>query len=233
MYNIFVIKNLQTHHQYIGFTELTLNKYWKQTLENYSSGSSALFMGLKYYGSDKFKISILEEYYKSDIDNRMEYWIDRYKPEYNQDIIQTPVTPRKKHNSKRRWGYRRVHKPTSSKETNTLKCRSIETGKLKTLHGWKAAADYCNGDITNIKKAVRRKGTAYGYKWWIFKKAKDTKRKVYGVHKQGHITPIFDSITLAMKAMGEDDRGKGICTSIKWGQRWKGYMWYYADLAAE
>ena len=229
MYNIFVIKNLQTHHQYIDYTTLSLNKYWKQTLENYSSGTSALFMSLKYYGSDKFKISILEEYYKDSIDDRMEYWLDRYSPEYNKEVMEFSHTPKKKHTSKRKWGYARVHKPTCKKETNTLKCRSLDTGKLKTLHGWDAAAKFCNGDVANIKKAVARKGTAYGYKWWIFKKAKDTKRKVYGIHKEGHITPIFNSITLAMRAMGEEDRGKGICTSIKWKQRWKGYMWYYRE----
>ena len=29
--------------------------------------------------------------------------------------------------------------------------------------------------------------------------------------------------------VGGDDRGKGICTSIKWGSRWKGYMWHYSE----
>ena len=229
MYNIFVIKNVKTHHQYIGFTDLSLNRKWKEILQNYQSGTSALFMSMKYYGTDNFKISILEEYYKSDIEDRMEYWFNRYEPEYNKQVLEHTTTPRKKHRSKLRWGYQRVHKPKAKKETNTIKCRNIETGKLKTLHGWDAAARFCNGDVSNIKKAVRRKGTAYGYKWWIFKKAKDAKRKVYGVHKQGHITPIFQSITEAMKAMGEDDRGKGICTSIKWGSMWKGYKWYYSD----
>ena len=187
-------------------------------------------MSLRYYGIDKFKISILEEYYKSDIANRMEYWFNRYSPEYNQDIIIPDNIQQKKSNSKLKWGYQRTKKPSPKHQSNTIKCRNIETGKLKTLHGWKAAADYVNGNITNIKKAIRRKGTAYGYKWWIFKRAKDSKRSVYGVHKEGHITPIFISITEAMKAMGENDRGKGICTSIKWKQRWKGYMWFYADI---
>ncbi len=206
-----------------------MNKEWKEVLNNYQSGSSALFMAMRYYGSTNFKISILEEWYKPGIEDRMEYWCNRYSPEYNKDVMEFSYTPRKKHTSKRKWGYARKHKPSPKHETNTIKCRDVETGKLKTLHGWDAAARFCGGDISNIKKAIRRKGTAYGYKWWIFKKAKDAKRKVYGIHKEGHITPIFDSITLAMKAMNEVDRGKGICTSIKWGQRWKGYLWYYAE----
>ena len=207
-----------------------MNREWKEILQKHEHGNSALFMALRYYGTHNFKISILEEYYKSDIQDRMEYWFDRYKPELNQDIIIPDIVEQKKSNSKRRWGYQRVHKPSPRHETNTIKCRNLETGKIKTLHGWKAAASYVDGNVTNIKKAIRRKGTAYGYKWWIYKRAKDPKRKVYGVHKDGHITPIFNSITEAMRAMESDDRGKGICTSLKWNQRWKGYMWYYADL---
>ena len=230
LYNIYVIKNIKNGHQYIGFTELQLQRKWKEILQKYNDENSALFMHLRYYGISNFKISILEEYYNKDIDNRMEYWFNRYKPEINQDIIIPDHTPQKKCTSKRKWGYQRVHKPSPKHQTNTIKCRNVDTGKIKTLHGWKAAAEYCGGDVTNIKKAVARKGTAYGYKWWIYKRAKDSKRKVYGVHKDGHITPIFISITEAMRAMGEEDRGKGICTSLKWKQRWKGYMWYYADL---
>ena len=230
MYNIFVIKNLKTHHQYIGFTELPLNKKWKEILQKYETENSSLFMSIKYYGIDNFKISILEEYYQSDIANRMEYWFNRYSPEYNQEVMEFTHVEQKKSNSKLKWGIQRTKKPSTKHETNTIKCRNIETGKLKTLHGWDAAAKWVNGNVSNIKKAVAREGTAYGYKWWIFKKAKDSKRKVYGIHKEGHITPIFDSISEAMRAMGADDRGKGICTSLKWNQRWKGYMWYYADL---
>ena len=230
LYNIFVIKNLKNGHQYIDYTELQLQKKWKEILQKYNDENSALFMSLRYYGISNFKISVLEEHYGLDIEDRMEYWFNRYNPELNQDIIIPDNIQQKKSNSKLKWGYQRTKKPSPKHESNIIKCRNLETGKLKTLHGWKAAADYVNGNITNIKKAIRRKGTAYGYKWWIYKRAKDPKRKVYGIHKEGHVTPIFDSITEAMRAMGEEDRGKGICTSLKWNQRWKGYMWFYADL---
>jgi len=209
---------------------MQLNKKWKEILQKYKDENSALFMSLRYYGIDNFKISILEEYYTNDIADRMEYWFNRYKPEYNQRVIEFNHVAQKKCTSKLKWGYQRTKKPSHKHESNIIKCRNIETGKLKTLHGWKAAAEFCNGRTESIKRAIKRDGTAYGYKWWIYKKAKDIKRKVYGIHKEGHVTPIFDSITEAMRAMGEEDRGKGICTSLKWNQRWKGYMWFYADL---
>jgi hypothetical protein len=203
---------------------------WKEILQKYATENSSLFMNMRHYGIANFKISILEEHYGSGIEDRMEYWFNRYTPEYNQEVIEFTHVAQKKCTSKRKWGIQRKHKPSPRHESNIIKCRNVETGKLKTLHGWKAAASYVDGNVTNIKKAIRRKGTAYGYKWWIYKRAKDPKRKVYGVHKDGHVTPVFNSITEAMRAMGEEDRGKGICTSIKWNQRWKGYMWFYADL---
>ena len=230
MFNIYVIKNLENGHQYIDYTDLPLNKKWKEILQKYETENSSLFMGMRHYGIASFKISILEEYYNANIDERMEYWFNRYNPEYNLDVLEHNVTRERHTKTKRRWGYQRTKKPPSKHDTNTIKCRHVETGKLKTLHGWKAAAAFCNGTVESIKRSIKRDGTAYGYKWWVYKQAKDIKRKVYGIHKEGHITPVFDSITAAMKAMGADDRGKGICTSIKWGQRWKGYMWFYADV---
>ena len=229
MLNIYVIKNTKNGHQYIDYTDLPLNKKWKEILEKYQQGNTSLYMSMKRYGINNYKISVLEEYYGKDIDSRINYWFDRYNPEYNKDVLEYTYTKKKKANTKRKWGYQRKHKPKAKRDTHTIKCRSLETGKLKTHHGWQAAAKWCGGSVNNIRAAIERDGTAYGYKWWIYKKAKDNKRPVYGIHKDGHVTPVFESIVSAMKAMGEDDRGKGICTSIKWAQRWKGYMWYYSE----
>ena len=229
MYNIFVVKNIVNGHQYIDYTDLPLNKKWKEIIEKYENGSTSLYNSIRYNGIDRFKISILEEYYGKDVEDRLKYWFDRYDPEYNKDVLEHNGVVSKKRKSRLKWGYQRKHKPKSKHATNTIKCRCLETGKLKTHHGWEAAAKWCNGSIGNIKRAVHNNGTAYGYKWWIYKKAGDNKRRVYGVHKDGHVTPVFESIVAAMKEFGEDDRGKGICTSIKWGSRWKGYLWYYSE----
>jgi len=230
LYNIYVIKNLENGHQYIDYTELPLNKKWKEMLQKYETENSSLFMSMRRYNPSNFKIGILEEYYKPDIEDRMEYWLNRYKPEYNCDVLEHNVTRERHTTTKRKWGYQRTHKPKAKHPCNTIKSRCTKTGKLKTHHGWKAAAEFANGKISKIKDSIARDGTAYGYKWWVYKQIGSNKRKVYGIHKEGHVTPIFDSIVEAMRAMGADDRGKGICTSLKWKQRWKGYMWYYADV---
>lgn len=229
MINIYIIRHNQTGCKYLGFDKRPLNKVWREISENYTEWNGSLWNTMKRAGINQFKISIVEEVADHKLEARMEYWMNRYNPEYNKDVIaheDRAKKPNKK--TRRRWGYQRVHKPKGKPRSNVIKCRSLETGKLKTLHGWKACAEFCDGDLANIKRAIRTGGSAYGYKWWIYKKV-ENKRSVYGVGKEGQVTKVFASISDAMRAFGEDDRGKGICTSIKWGSRWKGYLWYYSD----
>ena len=199
-------------------------------LENCANENTSLFNTMKHTGTDRFSIKIVEEVSDHKLEERMGYWFDRYSPEYNIGAMPEVVTRGAyKKKTRRITGIMRKKKPKGARTTNTIKCRNIETNKLKTLHGWKAACDYVNGERSNIKRAIARKSIAYGHYWWIHKKAGDTKKPVYGVNKDGHYTEVYESIAAAMRAFGEEDKGKGICTSIKWKRRWRGYLWYYRD----
>ena len=44
---------------------------WKEILQKYEHENSSLFSGMRYYGIANFKISILEEFYGSGIEDRM------------------------------------------------------------------------------------------------------------------------------------------------------------------
>lgn len=229
MYNIYIIRHNETGYKYLGYDKRPLNKVWREISENYNTWNGSLWNTMKRVGINAFKISIVEEVADHKIELRMEYWTNRYNPEYNQDVIQHETRAKKPNKkTRKRWGYQRVHKPKGKVRHNIIKCRNLETGKLKTLHGWQACVDYCNGDLANIKRAIKNGNNAYGHKWWIYKKV-DIKRSVYGVGKEGQVTKTFDSISEAMRSFNEEDKGKGICTSIKWGSRWKGYLWYYSD----
>lgn len=232
MINIYMIVNRQNGHKYLGSDVRPLNKVWREILEKYESWNGALYNTMKYYGSGAFSIKIVEEVNDNRLEERMAYWAERYTPEYNEVVIphETKHVDNKEsyRRGERKWGYQRIHKKQKKSNKIVLKCRSLETGKLKTLHGWETAAKFAGGHVANIKRAIRTNTNAYGYKWWIYKKV-EIRRSVYGVHKDGSITETFPTITSAMRAFGEEDRGKGICTSIKWGSRWKGYQWYYAD----
>jgi len=227
--NIYIVVNRVNGHKYLGYDERPLNKVWREMLEKCGNENSSLYNTMKHVGTDRFSIKIVEEVADHKLEERVAYWMDRYNPEYN--IGAMPVVTKRgtyKRNG-RKYGIMRKKKPKAKRETTTIKCRNAETGKLKTLHGWKAACEYVNGERSNIKRAMSRGSIAYGHYWWIYKRAGDLKKPVYGVNKDGHYTEVYESITAAMKAFGEDDKGKGICTSIKWGRRWRGYLWFYEN----
>ena len=228
MINIYIIINRKNGNKYLGFDTLPINKIWKNILEKYQYENTTLYSTMNHIGIEHFTIKIVEEYYGKDIDSRMEYWIDKYKPEYNTDIIGyeiKPAPPRKKKYNKNWMNKRR---PKTIRRKCVIKCRNVETGKLKTLHGWDEVESFCNGYRANIIQAMKRNGTAYGYEWWFHQKI-DIKRPVYGINKDGDKTKTFDCIADAMRAFGYEDRCKGICTSIKWNREWCGYKWYYAS----
>ena len=229
MYNIYIIVNRVNGHKYLGSDKRPLNKVWREMLEKADHENTSLYNTMKHVGTDRFSIKIVEEVPEHKLDSRMQYWLDKYNPEYNTGALVEIIERGKYKRSTRRWGIQRKKKPKAKRETNTIKCRNVETGKLKTLHGWKAAAEYVNGDLSNIKKAIKKGSVAYGHTWWIYKKAGDIKRPVYGVNKDGHFTKVYPSISDAMRDFDGDDRGKGICTSIKWGSRWRGYLWFYEE----
>jgi hypothetical protein len=76
---------------------------------------------------------------------------------------------------------------------------------------------------------MKRGSIAYGHYWWYYERV-DIRRKVYGINRDGDKTKVFGSIAEGMRSFGEEDKCKGICTSIKWGVYWRGYRWYYADI---
>jgi len=225
--NIYIIINRKNGNKYLGYDTLPINKIWKDILQKYQYENTTLYSTMQHTGIDNFTIKIVEEYYGKDIDSRMEYMLDKYKPEYNADVIEwdgSHVVRQKSYNKD--WMKKR--RPKTIKRKCVIKCRNVETGKLKTLHGWSDVCDYVNGDRNNIKRAIKRESIAYGHYWWYHERV-DIRRQVYGINRDGDKTKVFDSISEGMRSLGEDDKGKGICTSIKWGNYWRGYRWYYSE----
>lgn len=229
MINIYIVVNRVNGHKYLGFDERPLNKVWREMIEKCETENSSLYNTMRHVGTDRFSIKIVEEVDNRKLDDRLEYWMNRYSPEYNEGALPEITTRGTYKRNGRKYGIMRKKKPKAKRETNTIKCRNVETGKLKTLHGWKAACEYVGGERSNIKRAIARGSIAYGHYWWYYKKVGDIKKRVYGVNKDGHYTRVYDSISDAMRDFGGDDRGKGICTSIKWNRRWRGYLWFYEE----
>ena len=143
--NIFIVLNLDNGCKYIHHTPLPLNKQWKQMLDTYMNENSSLSIAMRLHGIERFRIKILEECNDNKLQDRLAYWIEREQPEYNKTVLEhtTNSFDNKKsyREGKRKWGYNRKKKP-SNKRTNTIKCRNLETGKIKTFHGWAEAAAF-------------------------------------------------------------------------------------------
>ena len=138
MINIYMIVNRQNGHKYLGSDVRPLNKVWREILEKYELWNGSLYNTMKYYGPGAFSIKIVEEVNENRLEERMKYWSDRYSPEYNEAVIahETVHVDNKEsyRRGERKWGYNRKHKPKKKSNKIVLKCRNLETGKLKTIY---------------------------------------------------------------------------------------------------
>ena len=226
---IYMILNHQNGYKYIGVSDILLNKKWREILANKCNVNDTLHRTLCNGNIADFKMTELEEIYQEHkLETRLQYWLDKYKPEYNKVVHEWETKEYKEGKYRKNW-----HKGNKGKSRASviLKAKHKESGKWMQVSGWKRAAAKVNGDWRNIMRAASTNnggGYAYGYYWYIKKPSGDTRRRCYGVDGNGAYTKTFDSLTEAMRALGGDDNCKGICTSIKWGNKWRGYNWFYA-----
>lgn len=75
---IYKITNLVNNKCYIGKTERTIKKRWKEHLKNCKNLDLPLYRALNKYGIDKFQIEQLEECASEKVDDRETYWITYY-----------------------------------------------------------------------------------------------------------------------------------------------------------
>ena len=95
-------------------------RYGKNILEKYQYENTTLYSTMQHTGIEHFTIKIVEEYYGKDIDNRMQYWIDKYQPEYNTDVRKwdgRKIDRKKKYNKD--WSKKR--RPKTIRNKNIIK----------------------------------------------------------------------------------------------------------------
>ena len=107
---IYLIINKQNGHKYVGNTTLAMNKEWVHHI-NRSKRMSAepLHKAFRQFGVHNFMIKELDEYDDTCLENKLNEWIEKYKPEYNpittkepvQEQQKEPVIPKPKPKSKR------------------------------------------------------------------------------------------------------------------------------------
>jgi hypothetical protein len=173
------------------------------------------------------------------LEDKVTYWFEQYKPEYNDPlpkkkpepiIIEEPVVVIKE--KKSTW---RQIKP---EERSTGKCLSIrvqgthiETGEVKEWENARAAALEITGDKkrnSNVLNAAKKGNTYYGYRWKVLD-TKTHKRSVKGVHKVTHVEVHYESISEAIRQIGDGSNGSGLLKSLRNPNKYtyKGFLWFY------
>ena len=238
---VYIIINKETGHKYLNATTLPMNKEWQSHIQASNRMSTQLIhRAFRQYGLHKFMIKQIDECDEKILEDRRIYWIEQYKPEYNdplpkkkppepEPIIEEPIVVKEK---KSTW------RQIQPEERSTGKCLSIrvqgthiETGEVKEWENARAAALEITGDKkrnSNLLNAAKKGNTYYGYRWKVLD-TKTHKRSVKGVHKVTHVEVHYESISEAIRQIGDGSNGSGLIKSLHNPNKYtyKGFIWFY------
>ena len=236
-----MIINKENGHKYISKTTEALNKEWKYHIERAKRMSKEpLHSAMRKHGNHNFSIKQIDECNETELDKKIEYWVGRYNPEYNNSSMlieeEKPTTTfviKKKEEKKRKYGFQDP-KNRGGGGINRIQVLgiNIETGEEKTWESASSAAEEVAGNSKyghNILKCADKGWKVYGHRWRRIGD-KTIKRKIYGVHKvTWEETPIYDSIRDAVRKHVGNTTSTGISKSLKNPHKytWKGYYWFY------
>lgn len=242
---IYLILNKQNGHKYVGNTTLAMNKEWVHHIERSKRMSSEpLHKAFREFGTHNFMIKEIDECDESEFENKTNYWIEQYTPEYNPPLvtekvkeepiaIQEPIKKERPKKPKPEYFVPWNDEIRGNGKHFGLKIRgkNLSTGLCTDYESARVAAEQVTGNPnnnSNILLAARTGRTAYGYKWQLLEH-KEKKKAVFGVNKKtGSIEVRYESMAAALRAFECTDK-HGILKSLRNPGRfsWKGYLWFY------
>ena len=187
--------------------------------------SDPLHKAFREYGTHNFMMKELDECEESLFEEKTNYWIDQYKPEYNpvnvekaeipMQVLQDVVVPVKK--EKRiissphliQWN---EHTRGDGKKTGLkIKGKNLETGLCTEYESAREAATQVTGNPNNranILSAARHYRIAYGHRWQILEE-KEKKKAVFGVNKKTEQIEVrYESIMAAVRGFESADKDR-------------------------
>ncbi len=234
---IYLITNKVNGHKYVGQTTQPLNKEWQQHIHDSNRMSSKLIhRAFRKYGVDKFNIKVVDECDSRLLNEKEQYWIEQYNTYTNQqgynevsvDQIKLPVEKPKIES----WG-----SLTKENRGNGKHCGlrilgiNIETGEERIWNNAREAALEVAGDRkknSNILLSAKKGYKCYGYRWRILEN-KPKKKAIKGVCKRSWQEVSYESITDAIRDLGNGTKGTGLVKSLRNPNKytWRGYYWFY------
>lgn len=245
---IYLILNKQTGHKFIGNTTLAMNKEWVHHIDKSKRMSAEpLHKAFRQYGVHNFMIKELDECEESEFENKTNYWIDKYNPEYNpvreikikekevEEEEPKPYVKKKggKGNPQNLQPFNENTRSTGKHSGLRIRGKNLETGEVSVWNTVREAAEAVTGDPkknSNIIRAAREGFKCYGYKWFITEPDKKKKKPVFGVGKKtGMIELRYESVTAALQDLSHNNCSAGLYKSLKNPGRfsWNGRYWFY------
>jgi len=240
---IYLILNKQTGEKYIGNTTTAMNKEWAHHIDcSKRMSSEPLHKAFREHGVHNFMIKQIDECDESLFEEKTNYWIQQYQPEYNpapipilkKEIVQE--IPKPKPTSKYTpWGSLTDENRGNGKHCGLkIRGKNLQTGVCTDYESARVAAEQVTGDPkknSNILLAARNGGVAYGHKWQILEE-KQKKKSVFGVNKKTEQIEVrYESIAEAVRSITPSAKHTtGLIKSLRNPGRytWKGYYWFYA-----
>jgi len=239
---IYLILNKQNGHKYVGNTTLAMNKEWVHHIDRAKRMSSEpLHKAFRQFGTHNFMIKEIDECDETEFENKTNYWIEQYTPEYNeiktiQPVIEEPIVvtekkPRTYHSSPHLIQWNDDIRGNGKHFGLKIRGKNLSTGLCTDYESARVAAEQVTGNPnnnSNILLAARTGRTAYGYKWQLLEH-KEKKKAVFGVNKKTEQIEVrYESMAAALRAFECTDK-HGILKSLRNPGRfsWKGYLWFY------
>ena len=234
---IYLIINKQNGHKYVGQTTQGMNKRWQQHIqEALRMSDKPLHRAMRSYGNHNFMIKEVDECDESLLDEKEQYQIKQYRPEYNLEIEELIEEPKPEPIPKKRssWAFLTNENRGNGKHSGIkIQGLNIETGEIREWDNARDAAEEVAGNRnknSNILISAKKGYKCYGYRWKLLEQ-KSKKKAVKAVHKITWEEYQFESIADAIRKVGgNNSRGTGLIKSLRSNGRytWKGFMWFYS-----
>lgn len=235
---VYLIINKENGSKYVGQTTKAMNKRWQEHIvEANKMSSTPLHKAFRMHGIHKFTIKQIDECDESILEERKQYWIERYdtfesRGGYNEEEPKIEIIPEKKEiKRKEPWGFMLEENRGDGKHSSIrVMGINVETGEEKIWDSFTDAALEITGDKkanANINAASKNGHKAFGYRWKRLTN-KTNKCPIRGVHKKTWDEVYFNSISDACRALGTTNTS-GIRNSLQNPHKYsyKKFYWFY------
>jgi group I intron endonuclease len=238
---VYLIINKENGNKYVGQTVRSMNKEWQEHITAANKMSSEpLHQAFRKYGIHKFTIKQIDECDESLLEERKQYWIERYntfigEEGYNTEtrVVAPEIDIPKKKEIKRTepWGFMLEENRGDGKHSSIrVMGINVETGEEKIWNSFTDAALEVAGNReanATINQACKKGYKAFGYRWKRLTN-RTNKCPVKGVHKRTWDEIYFNSISDACKALGTTNTS-GIRNSLQNPHKYsyKKFYWFY------